>query len=55
MVKNEIYIGLNDAVRNCPAHSLVEISIFPTKEKEFKQESHAKFHILLRREYLGQI
>lgn len=39
---------------DCPAYHLVEASIFPTKEKEFKQESHAWFHIFLRREYLGK-
>lgn len=38
----------------CPAHNLVKTSIFPTKETEFKQESHARFHIFLRREYLGK-
>ena len=39
---------------SCPAHNLVETSRFPTKENEFKQESCTRFHILLRREYLGQ-
>lgn len=39
----------------CSAHNQVKISKFPTKETEFKQESHAMFHIFLTKDHLGKI